>query len=192
MIKAFETIDSAIIEYIENSHERCVVMILSDENYDLRGLDSNVYAAVIKLQKIIKKIPSLKIIVELLDPINHDIIADFNVENTIVSNRLISLLITQLATNPQKYDFLEKLIEIKVDDNEVFDIKIGKVADMIDKSNLDFNSNAELVSSYYYSSGAKRILIGTNINNEIKYFSNNLDSNNIKLNLEDELIYIQY
>ena len=191
-ILSFDKDDNEFFDYLKNTEERCVVMILSDEAVLQHGYDSNVYLATIKLQNILANKKNINIIVELLDPINHDIIKDFNVENTIVSNKLISLMITQLATNPEKYLFFEKLIAIKVDEKEVFDVKIDKVGDMIEETDLEFFSYAELVSACYYSSDKHILLIGMISNGKKSYFCSKLGQEKVKLNPEDKLIYIQY
>jgi len=188
----FESINEDFLTFIGKTNKKCVIMILSDESAGIQSYDSNVYHAVIKLQKILAAKPNLHVIVELLDPTNHNIIGDFNVENTIVSNKLIGLLIAQLAINKENYLFYENLLSLKPDDKEDFEIRIDFVYDLLNKDELSFASRVEFVSSFYYSSDCKLIPIGIIQDGAIAYLPAFPLQEPINLALSDKIIYIQY
>jgi len=188
----FESINEDFLAFIGKTDKKCVIMILSDESAGIQSYDSNVYHAVIKLQKTLIAKPNLHVIVELLDPTNHNIIGDFNVENTIVSNKLIGLLIAQLAINKENYLFYENLLSLKPDDKEDFEIRIDFVYDLLNKDELSFASRVEFVSSFYYSSDCKLIPIGIIQDGAIAYLPAFPLQEPINLALSDKIIYIQY
>ena len=191
-VLSYEKIDEDFLNLIGNSDKKTIIMILSDESAGIESYDSNVYHAVIKLQQYLVKKPNLQVIVELLDPVNHNIIADFNVDNTIVSNRLVGLLIAQLALNKENYDFYENLMTFKPGDKEDFEIKIDYVYDLLDKEDLSFASRGELVSAFYYSSGKRILPLGMVKEGKIEYFCSLPVAQPINFAYNDKLIYIQY
>ena len=188
----YEVINEEFLAFIGKTSKRCVIMILSDESAGIQSYDSNVYHAIIKLQKYLAAKPNLHVIVELLDPTNHNIIGDFNVENTIVSNKLIGLLIAQLAINKENYLFYENLLSLKPDDKEDFEIRIDYVYDLLDSNELAFTSRTELLHSFYYSSKCKLIPIGIVRDGKIRYLSAIPIQEKLNLALNDKIIYIQY
>ncbi len=188
----FENISDEFIAFVSKTNKKCIIMILSDESAGIQSYDSNVYHAVIKLQKYLVNKPNLHVIVELLDPVNHNIIGDFNVENTIVSNKLIGLLIAQLAVNKENYLFYEHLLSLKPDDKEDFEIRINYVYQLLDSKDLNFASRSELINAFYYSSKGRLIPLGIVQDGAIVYFCSIPVQEQVRLGLNDKLIYIQY
>ena len=151
-----------IVKEINSSNKPATIVLLSDEKQDLESLDANVIENLIYLQGNIKR-HDINIIVELLDPKNDHIVKDFDIENTIISNKIISLLLSKLALYKETAPFYENLLTIKSDvtgkdDQNIF---IIKSIDYV-KSDMPiiFNSIKELIISFYYSSKTKYIPIG--------------------------------
>ena len=151
-----------IVKEINSSNKPVTIVLLSDEKQDLESLDANVIENLIYLQGNIKR-HDINIIVELLDPKNDHIVKDFDIENTIISNKIISLLLSKLALYKETAPFYENLLTIKSDvtgkdDQNIF---IIKSIDYV-KSDMPiiFNSIKELIISFYYSSKTKYIPIG--------------------------------
>lgn len=191
-LHAFDQLNEEFFTLIQSITKKCIIMILSDESAGIQSYDSNVYHAVIKLQKHLREQPNLHIIAELLDPVNHNIIGDFNVENTIVSNKLVGLLIAQLALNQDNYHFFENLMTLRPDDKEDFEIRIDYLYDILDIRDTLFTSRAQLVNAFYHSSGGKVMPLGIVKAGKVEYFCSIPSQEQIELALNDKLVYIQY
>ena len=131
-----------LIEDIKNTEGIKKVLIISDDTVASDSYDANVFVTLIALQNAFPKRESLSYVTELLDSRNLHSIKDFNIKNAIISNRMMSLLLTQLALNADSKRFFEGLLTIDTDDGgDVFDIKIEKVKNMLDQSqDLKFSS----------------------------------------------------
>lgn len=185
--------DELVIEISKTEGEK-VILILSDDNVSSEVYDANVFYTLIHLHNNFHNAKSLSYITEILDPRNLRTVKDFNVNNAIVSNRLISLIITQMATNADSKRFYEELLLIDNEEEEGFDIKIDNTEELLDmKQDLTFMTRAELVNSFYYSFDKKFMLIGIIKNDVAEYLSDDLDkAYKITLNYGDQLIYIKY
>ena len=184
-----------LIEDIRNTEGRKKVLILSDDTVGDDSLDSNVFVSLIALETAFKENKELSFITELLDSRNLNSVKDFNIKNAIISNKLMSLLITQLAMNKNSKEFFESLLMTDTDEGgEIFDIKINRVNQVLDlNQDLTFQNKAELVQSFYNSVEKKCMLIGIIQNGDAMYLCENQDENKpITLNELDSLIYIKY
>lgn len=184
-----------LIEDIRNTEGRKKVLILSDDTVGDDSLDSNVFVSLIALETAFKENKELSFITELLDSRNLNSVKDFNIKNAIISNKLMSLLITQLAMNKNSKEFFESLLMTDTDEGgDVFDIKINRVRQVLDlNQDLTFQNKAELVQSFYNSVEKKCMLIGIIQNGETMYLCENQDENKpITLTESDSLIYIKY
>ena len=171
------------------------VLILSDDTVEADSYDANVFVTLIALQNAFKERKGIPFITELLDSRNLNSVKDFNIKNAIISNRIMSLLISQLVLNAGSLKFYENLLTI---DDEVggdnFDIKINKVREILDlNQNLTFESQAELINAFYYGSDKAGMLIGIIKDGNIEYLSKKMDEHSeITLDKEDSLIYVKY
>lgn len=155
--KAYYVEESNIKEMISKlntSTKHSTVVLLSDELQTIDSLDANVIDNLIYLQGNIKK-ENVNIIVELLDPKNDHIIKDFDIENTIISNKIISLLLSKLALYKETAPFYENLLTIKSDltgkdDQNIFIVKAKDCFNSV--LPINFNSVKEFVISFYKSS----------------------------------------
>ena len=136
----------------------------------------------------------LSFITELLDSKNLNSINDFNIKNAIISNRMMSLLLSQLALNKESKKFFDGLLTIdSMEGGDYFDIKIEDVKDMIDEKELRFKNKRELIQSFYLSFDKKYMLLGYIKNDEIYFIPKNQDvDEEIILNPEDAFIFIKY
>ena len=184
-----------LIEDIKNTSGIKKVLILSDDSVSDASYDANVFITLIALQAAFPDRADLPFITELLDSRNLNSIKDFNIKNAIISNRIMSLLITQLALNTDSKKFFDSFLRADTESGgDVFDIKVSKVSKILStKQNLEFESRAELVNSFYYSFKKECMLIGIIKDNQITYLPSNLDKKEkIILNPDDSLIYIKY
>ena len=137
----------------------------------------------------------ISFITELLDSRNLNSVKDFNIKNAIISNKLMSLLLTQLALNKNSKDFFENLLITDSEEGgDIFDIKVNKVYQVVEPDqDLTFKTKAELVQAFYNSVNKKAMLIGIIKNDETIYLCHNQDEEiNITLEPNDLLIYIKY
>ncbi len=184
-----------LIEDVKATKGRKKILILSDDSVSDDSLDSNVFVSLIALETAFKEKDELSFITELLDSRNLNSVKDFNIKNAIISNRLMSLLITQLALNKNSKEFFENLLITDTKEGgEIFDIKVNKVHQVLElDQDLTFKSKAELIHSFYNSIDKKCMLIGIVKGDDTIYLCNNQDKEySITLEENDLLIYIKY
>ena len=187
--------NNKLIEDIKKTPGRKKVLILSDDTVNDDSLDSNIFVSLIALETTFKERGELSFITELLDSRNLNSVKDFNIKNAIISNKLMSLLLTQLALNKNSKDFFENLLITDSEDGgDIFDIKVNKVRQVIEPDqDLTFKTKAELVQTFYNSVNKKAMLIGIIKGDETTYLCHNQDEDiNITLEPNDLLIYIKY
>ncbi|MBN2604379.1 MAG: DUF423 domain-containing protein [Bacilli bacterium] len=170
-------IDSFIDE-INESHNPITIVLLSDENQIDDSLDANVINSLIYLEgRITRK--DVNIIVELLDPKNDSIIKDFNINNTIISNKIISLLLSKLALIEDTGSFYESLLTFSIDgDEDDQEIIIKKANEMFnEKFPLQFSNKKSFIVSTYESFQKKIIPFGYFRDNVLHILSEELHKN---------------
>ena len=190
-----KTDNEELIKDVRNTPGPKKILILSDDRVEAESYDANVFVSLIELSKAFPNKENITYITELLDSRNLSSISDFNIHNTIISNKMMSLLITQLAMNKGSKRFFEKVLAIaaakKADD---FDLVINEVDNMIEINEpMTFSSKAELLRTFYNTFDGKNILIGLVKNETIQLLNKNQDQKeDIVLNKNDSLIYIKY
>ncbi len=171
------------------------VLILSDDTVSSDSYDANVFVTLIALQSALPDRHGIPFITELLDSRNLNSVKDFNIKNAIISNRIMSLLLSQLALNTDSKPFFDGLLTI---DDEVggdtFDVKINKVKEILDtEQDLKFKSKAELINAFYHGSDKACMLLGIIKNGNIEYLAKKMDEEQeIQLEPSDSLIYVKY
>ena len=185
-----------LIEDVKNEEGERKILILSDDTVAEDSYDANVFVALIELSKVFPVgAEGISYTTELLDSRNLSSVKDFNIENTIISNKMMSLLITQLALNQGSKHFFEKILTISHTHKETdFDLLISKVSDSIKiEEDIKFASKAELLRTYYNTYEGKRILIGLVQDDEIKLLNSDQDKQEeISLRGDDSFIYFKY
>ena len=150
------------IQKINELKQPATLILLSDENKPKDALDANVLDHLIYIQSNLKN-PNVKIIVELLDPKNDQLFKDFAIENTIISNKIISLLLSKLALFKDTADFYEDLLTISPNQNQLdsqaISIHSAKVC-FNEPFPLVFASKKHLINSVYQAFDKKLMMIG--------------------------------
>ena len=204
--KESELLDFDLKIYHKNENDKLIndikettgekkVLILSDDNVGMESYDANVFVSLIELSKSFPKRDNITYITELLDSRNLSSVQDFNIKNTIISNKMMSLLITQLVMNDDSKKFFEKLLTTdSSDSNADFDIAVTKVNNLVKiEDKLEFESKAELLQSFYNTFDGKNILIGILKNNEYIYLNKDQDKKEkIIIEPSDSFIYFKY
>lgn len=134
---------------LNESHERAAILLLSDETQDHDALDANVINNLIYFEGNLEN-PHTNVICELLNPTNDPIVKGFNVKNTIISNKIISLLISKLALFKETASFYENLLTIEANEEGKDDqaITIKYAHEVIDHDfPIRFKSKKQLIQS---------------------------------------------
>lgn len=182
-----------LVETIKQTNGTKEIIILSDDTVSHEYYDGNVFASLIALNKEgIQE--EANIIAEILDTRNIDCMKDFKVSNTIISNRLISLLINQLLSNEGSNEFYEAILSIDKEGARDIDIVIDKADTVLSMDqDLTFSTRSELVNSFYYSLNKKYMLLGIRRGEENIYFNTHMDKKEeITIKGDDQLIMIAY
>ena len=204
--KESESLDFDLKIYHKNENDKLIndiketegikkVLILSDDNVGAESYDANVFVSLIELSKSFPKRDNITYITELLDSRNLSSVLDFNIKNTIISNKMMSLLITQLVMNNDSKKFFERLLTTDTSDSmDDFDIAVTKVNELIKiEKELKFETKAELLQTFYNTFDGKNILIGLLKNNEYIYLNDNQDKlENIIISPQDSFIFFKY
>lgn len=167
---------SELVSSLNDSDKPSTIVLLSDESVSPDCLDANVIDNLIYLEGNLTK-KDVNIIVELLDPQNDHIIKDFNIRNTIISNKIISLLLSKLALFKETAPFYDNLLTIAANEKGEDDqaIIIQKAEDLFKEVfPIKFYSQKSLVVSVYESYQKKLIPMGYFRNDKLTIFSGNM------------------
>ena len=185
-----------LIEDVKATEGLKKILILSDDKVASDSYDANVFVALIELSKVFPvNSEDISYTTELLDSRNLASVKDFNIQNTIISNKMMSLLITQLALNKKSKRFFEKILTISTSHRASdFDLIVHRVRrTVVINEELKFESKAELLRTFYNTFEGKRILIGLIQDDQIKLLDENQDEKQeIVVHPEDSFIYFKY
>ena len=185
-----------LIEDVKTTEGLKKILILSDDKVAADSYDANVFVALIELSKVFPvNSDEITYTTELLDSRNLASVKDFNIQNTIISNKMMSLLITQLALNKKSKRFFEKILTISTSHRATdFDLIIHKVKrNIVIDNELRFETKAELLRTFYNTFEGKRILLGLIQNDQINLLDENQDEKKeIVVHPDDSFIYIKY
>ncbi len=182
-----------MVKSLNEHNHKAYILLLSDEAQQLDALDANVIDSLIYLEEHLRH-ENINIVVELLDPKNDPLVQGFNIENTIISNKIISLLLSKLALYPKTAIFYENLLTIEkngdgVDDQAVF---IYEAKDILDTSfPISFAHSHQMLRSIYESFDKKYTLIGYIKDDVMHIFEGSLSTQEkIEIQANDQLILI--
>ena len=185
-----------LIEDVKATEGLKKILILSDDKVASDSYDANVFVALIELSKVFPvNSEDISYTTELLDSRNLASVKDFNIQNTIISNKMMSLLITQLALNKKSKRFFEKILTISTSHRASdFDLIIHKVKrTVVIDEELKFESKAELLRTFYNTFEGTRILIGLIQDDQINLLDENQDEKKeIVVHPDDSFIYLKY
>ncbi len=184
---------SLLTEKVNALEEDVTILLLSDENQPSDALDANVLNNLLYLKQHLKK-DNADIIVELLDPKNDPLIKDFNIENTIISNKIISLLLSKLALFSDTERFYDDLLTIMPHesgkDAQALTIQ---TANQILKETfpLSFDNIKSFASSLYESFDYKLMPIGIIRDEQVEIFTGPLHEAAFELKADDDIILMK-
>ncbi|HKL47514.1 MAG TPA: hypothetical protein VJ878_02505, partial [Candidatus Izemoplasmatales bacterium] len=181
------------IDQLNDAHQDKTILLLSKEDTDPTHLDANIINNLIFLQSNLNH--QANIIVEVLDPANDHIIKDFNIKNTIISNKIISLLISKIVLYKETAPFYENLLTIQSDITGKDDqnLTIRQAKDLFNEEfPISFNSHKQLILSFYQAFKQKLMIIGYFRNNQLNMFYGNLHRNKpFYIEAYDLLVFIK-
>ena len=194
--KHYEKMDNkSLIQDLKETEGEKKVLILSDDKVSSDSYDANVFVSLIELSKAFSSKEEITYITELLDSRNLSSVRDFNIQNTIISNKMMSILITQLALNKSSKKFFDKVLTVSSMKKENdFDIVISDVKQSIAiEEDIRFESKADLLRTFYNTFDGNRILIGLVQNEQIVLLSEDQDKKeDVILSPNDSFIYFKY
>lgn len=178
-----------LVRKLNKTNEKAKILLLSSEEKTKESLDENVINALIYFEQYLKN-KNIELIVELLNPKNEYIVSGFNINNTIISNKLVSLLISKFVLFTETTPYYDMLLSKEGTKREL-PINILLAKDLM-KSNfpLQFTSIKQLIISFYESSEIKRVPIGVFRGNNLIIFMNNLHEEKFTIYENDELVLI--
>lgn len=179
-----------MIDMLNSNHEEATILLLSDENAMEDAIDTNVLGTLIDIQSQLKN-PNVHVIVELLEPKNSRLIQDFRIEKTIISNKIISLLLSKLALFPETADFYDQLLTISPsqDGKDDYAITVKRADESFNETfPLRFSSKKQWIHSSYLSKEKEAIVIGFFRNDQLTLFSGDLHDEEPLLILENDLL----
>lgn len=178
--------------FIKTYNEPYTLLLLSDDTVTDDLLDANIYDTLLKLETFKNHKPK-QVIVELLDPKNDSLIREFNVENTIISNKIISLLLSKLALFKETESFYEDLLSIDpIEGKEATAIIIKTAEELIkDYEPMTFDTVKAFCFSIYQSSKKTLMPIGVIKADQVKVFSGDFTLQAVTLDDTTKIILMQ-
>lgn len=100
------------------SHHNIIILPQRpDEELDAERTDSETIVALLHLRRMLKDLneqgttPQTKIITEVLDSANQDLISRAGVNDFLISNRMVSMILSQLSEEPRIFDVYDDLFQ---------------------------------------------------------------------------------
>ena len=183
----------AFVGRLNQSQKPTSILLLSDEKQEDDALDANVIDNLIYLEGKLKN-PNVHIIVELLNPKNDPIVKDFNINNTIISNKIISLLLSKLALYKETAPFYEDLLTIEPDSHneDKLSILIKPASECFNEEfPLVFETKKQLIKSVYQAMKRNYMILGYFHHDDLIVFEEDLHKNElVSLTATDRIILI--
>ena len=183
-----------LVDQLNQSNKHTSILLLSDEKQTDDAQDANVIDNLIYLEGNLTN-KNVNIIVELLNPRNDPIVKDFNINNTIISNKIISLLLSKLALFKNTAPFYEDLLTIEPDDDheDKLSILVKPAETCFDAVfPITFQSKKQVIQSVYQAFHKSYMILGYFHDGELIIFENDLHhEESISIQKTDRLILIR-
>lgn len=182
-----------LIRALNDGDEPATVLLLSEDVARPEAIDANVIDQLIRLEAELTR-EDVNIIVELLDPKNDEIIKDFDINNTIISNKIVSLLLSKLALYPKTASFYENLLTLSVDENEenVQEVFIRRANELLDEEfPLVFDSKKAFVLSFHEAFHRTILPFGRIREGNLQLFSDDLHDLPCTIEASDSIVLMK-
>lgn len=196
-----EAICGEVREILKTARQNVSILILSDDTTDCDDTDRSVFTHLIYIQSVMNdpqnachhQANRVDVVVELCNPKNADIVANYSVSYVIISNRYISRLFNHLGEKQELYSFLKDILTYdSVDDKasgskEIYSKRAGDFF-----LSLPAKATArQLIRAVYDASPPddKAIVIGyLSADKQLTLFSGNQHEYALELKADDYLI----
>ena len=189
-ITEHDVIMETISEFIDVHSKGGCVLILSDDTASGEDVDESALTYLILVQDVIHNrlemdssfdANAIDVIVEIVDPKNHDIVNQYNMKNVVISNRYISKLIMQVGENKALYDFYQDVLtyddvgasktgskELYIRKTSAYFSELPKPANATDLIRAIYNcspdDNKSILLGYFCPDGKMILFTGENSN----------------------------
>ena len=197
-----DLIKNSINRFIDSNEEDTSILVLSDDLVPEKDVDSYALTNLIYVQDIIyerlQKDPDydtdrIDVIVEILNPKNHDVVRNYNIDNIVISNRYISKMVTQVGEKIQLFEFYEDILtydEADCEDYESKEIYVKPVDEFLMEIPPKLSAAALIRGIYEGSPRENRSLVlgVARPGGAIELFEGNQTERMVQLNPNDKLI----
>ena len=196
-----DVICDAIGDFIDANGSGGCILILSDDTAAECDIDENALTYLILLQDIIINrlennpnfdLNAIDMIVEILDPQNHDIINHYDMKNVVISNRYVSKMIVQVSKDKALFELYQDILTYDEENSD------GVSKEMYIKRADEFfgeipkpSSAADLIRAVYHASpdDNKSVLLGYfSPDGEMTMFSGEQSNIYVELSGKEKLI----
>ena len=114
-----DRICNAVSEFIKAHSRGGCILILSDDTLSGADVDEKALTYLVLVLDIMSScieddpklnIDNIDMIVEIVDPRNHDIVNNYNMKNVVISNRYVSKMIMQVGEDKALFDFYQDIL----------------------------------------------------------------------------------
>ena len=197
-----ELICDTIGEFIDHHSKGGCILILSDDTVSGEDVDENALTYLVLVQDILSSRldsdpgfdpDSIDMIVEIVDPKNHDIVNHYNTKNVVISNRYVSKMILQVGENKALFDFYQDFLTYDEPDAAAANSKelYVKRADAFFDGIPEPCTAADLIRAVYQASPDvnKSVLLGYfDLDGEMHLFSGDQTKIKVALTGQEKLI----
>lgn len=166
------------------------LLLLSKDDGPSNLVDAEILSALIHLEVHLKH-PKKQVVVELLDPRNDRLVKEFTIENTIISNKLVALMLSKVALFPETTRFYDRLLSIEPShstrDDDALDLVSVKEV-LKGPFPMIFDSPKVWVKACYEHSLKTRVPIGLLRQDTLMMLTGDLHSQTTYTLEEDDLI----
>lgn len=149
------------------------IAILSDDTVSSVEYDSGALISLIDINHELESLPKYErpeVVVEILNPKNHEIVQQYSFDNVVVSNKYISSMMAQLGDDDSIFEMIYDILtfdqemddfeQVYSNNDESRELYIEPVKDLFIGEVPEFSCSSELIRSIYESSNHKYIPIG--------------------------------
>ena len=189
---------TGLIEDIQKTNGLKKILLLSTANEHGVNQDAEVFLAALDLKLNAEFDETTSVYAEVMNPTNTSSLQNLGVVSVVVSSKIISLFMVQLLTHPASKKFYRDLISTNDGvGNDAIDIAVVKVKEVLelDGDYIEFNSQSELVQSFYIASGKTKMCLGMKKSDTgaLRFLCDTMDKEElIKLLPDDELVLAVY
>ncbi len=186
------------IKTVEKTEGVRKILLLSEEEYNTDNQDSAVFLSLLELKQSKIICNEVELFVEIVNVDNLTPVKNLETASVILSNKIISLYMLQLLTHNGSHKFFKDVLLSNSEMGEIdFEIDAARELLEFDEDSMTFSCCSEVVQSFYFASGKRRMLVGyfpaEAKDGEAQYFCDKMDEERpVVIKPEDKLITVTY